>query len=332
MSSSPNLLLTGANGFVGFKVLLNALEQGYTVRAAIRSLSKADTITSHPKVKALGRSDALTFVEVPDITNQEAYFEAIKGITHVIHLASPLPSPVLDPETGIYLPNIKSTTSILHAAIKEPSVKKIVIASSIWANISLPPSSEKITAETRLAPNPKPYENMISAYSAGKAASLTAIADFIKEKSPTFDVVSVYPGFVFGTDDRALQAKDINASTNEMLLAVVKGEERTFAMPSGAVHVYDAAKLFMLALGEGVPKNIGATTPHTFDDAWEVVNKHFPKAVEAGTFTKGTQATFSVDWDATQTESHFGFKFRTYEDMVVDVAGQYLELLGKERS
>ncbi|KAK6858407.1 NAD-dependent epimerase/dehydratase fum13 [Apiospora arundinis] len=87
------LLLTGANGFVGFKVLLNALEQGYTVRAAIRSMSKSDFLSKHPKVQALNASDRLSFVEVPDITNPKAYEEAVKDVTHVIHLASPLPSP-----------------------------------------------------------------------------------------------------------------------------------------------------------------------------------------------------------------------------------------------
>lgn len=328
--SSPILLLTGATGFIGFKILLNALEQGYTVRAAVRSLSKSESLSAHPKVQALGRADRLSFVEVPDITNQEAYSDAVKGVTHIIHLASPLANPSLDPQRGIYEPTIKSTTGILHAAANEPSVKKVVIASSIFANIPFPPTADKITADSRLPDFPGPFDSILVAYSAGKIAAINATDKFVKDKSPSFEVVRVFPGFVLGTDDRALQPQDLLASTNQLLLGVITGQTGPAPMPSGAVHIYDAAKVFMLALDAGIP-NIGATAPHSFDDAWDIVKKHFPKAVEDGVFTQGSQPTFPVDWDAHQTERDFGFSFKTYEDIVVDVASQYLDLSGKEK-
>lgn len=100
--SSADLLITGATGFIGFKVLLGAPRAGYSVRAAIRSPEKAKALASHPKITASGKTDNLSFVEVPDIACDGAYDEAIKDVTYVIHLASPLPSPFLDPQTGIY--------------------------------------------------------------------------------------------------------------------------------------------------------------------------------------------------------------------------------------
>lgn len=36
----PDLLITGTTGFIGFKALLGALEEGYSVRAAVRSREK----------------------------------------------------------------------------------------------------------------------------------------------------------------------------------------------------------------------------------------------------------------------------------------------------
>lgn len=96
--------------------------------------------------------------------------------------------------------------------------------------------------------------------------------------------------------------------------------------------MYDVAKVHLLALKEGVVGNFGVTSIHVFDDAWDIVNKHFPKSVESGVFTQGHQPTVPVNWNAHSTEIEFGFNFKTYEAIVVDVAGQYLEFSGKEKA
>ncbi|TRX98041.1 hypothetical protein FHL15_001251 [Xylaria flabelliformis] len=330
---SPNLLLTGATGFIGFDVLLKALEEGWVVRAAIRSISKSGSIVNHPKITALGRSDRLSFVEIPDICDQNAYEEAIKGVTHVVHLASPLPSPFLDPLTAIYEPNINSVNAMLRAAAKEPSLQKLVIASSVFGNSPFPPDvSQHITAEYRVPNLPGPFDSMMPAYCGGKIAATNAIDTFAKENNPSFDLAVVFPGFVFGKDQRALKIEDFMSSTNRILLGIITGKDADSPMPAGAVHVDDVAKIIILALKDGAPRNIGTTVPHVFDKAWDIVEKHFPKAIETGVFTKGSQATVPVNWDASQTERDFNLKFKTWEDMVVDTAGQYLELSGKEKA
>ncbi|KAJ5663657.1 hypothetical protein N7507_004388 [Penicillium longicatenatum] len=331
--SSPDLLITGATGFIGFKVLLGALQAGYTVRAAIRSSEKAEALASHPIITASGKTNNLSFVEVPDITRDGAYDEAIKDVTYVIHLASPLPSPFLDPQTGIYEPNIKGVSTLLASAIKEPSVKKVVITSSVFANIPFPPNpSQEITAETRLPDLPGPFDSMLPAYSAGKIAALNFTDRFIKEKEPFFTVVNVFPGFVFGRDDRALEVLDLYAGTNRILLAAITGKSADSPLPAGATHVDDAAKVHLAGLKEGIAGNLGVTKVHDFNDAWKAVEKHFPEAVADGTFTQGNQPTVPVNWNAHQTEIDLEFDFKTYEDMVVDVAGQYLELSGKNKT
>ena len=42
MAGKRLILLTGATGFVGFRVLTTALEAGYNVGIAVRSLSKTN--------------------------------------------------------------------------------------------------------------------------------------------------------------------------------------------------------------------------------------------------------------------------------------------------
>ncbi|KAF2676484.1 putative cinnamoyl-CoA reductase [Lentithecium fluviatile CBS 122367] len=331
--ASPNLLITGVTGFIGFRVLLDALAQGYVVRAAVRSSSQMEALRSHPKIEALAPGDKLSFVEVLDFTREDAYLEAVQGVKYIIHLASPLPSPALDPQTGIYEPTVKSLASMLRAASTTPSLKKLVITASVFANMAFPPDvTAETTADSRVADRQGPFSNIVAAYSSGKVAALNATDAFIKEKKPSFAVVNIFPGFVFGTDDKALSVKNLMSGTNRILLSIIRGVPAPSPMPAGVAHVYDVAKLHLLVLQEGVVGNYGVTKAHVFDDAWEIVKKHFPKAVDEGIFSQGRQQTVPVKWDAHKTETEFGFNFRTYEDIVVDVAGQFLELSGEEKA
>ncbi|KAI1173631.1 putative cinnamoyl-CoA reductase [Nemania sp. FL0916] len=332
---APRLLLTGGTGFIGFQVLLMALAEGWKVRMAVRSIAASAWIMKHPKVVALGLTDddSLSFAEVPDICTPNAYDEAVLGVSHVIHLASPLPSRSLEPVKGIYEPNIKSVAAMLSATRKNPLLKKLVITSSVFGNSPFPPvPSQRITPESREPNLPGPFDNIVSAYWGGKTAALNAIDAFIKDTHPSFSISIVFPGFVFGRDERALKLEDFLASTNRILLGVVTGQIDEDAMPAGAVDVTDAAKLHVLALRPDAPVNLGCTVPHVFEDAWDAVAKHFPAAVKDGVLTKGSLPTIPVNWDASETEAKLGFKFRTWEDMVVDTVGQYLELSGHERA
>ncbi|KAH0031190.1 hypothetical protein KCU78_g2863, partial [Aureobasidium melanogenum] len=138
MVASALILITGVSGSIGFKVLLDALEQGYTVRAAVRSTAQAEFLRIHPKISALAPGDKLSFVEVPDLSVPGAYDQATKDATYIIHLASPLPSPFLDPQTDVYEPTVKGNENMLGAALQTPSLKKLVITSkSISTSVSL---------------------------------------------------------------------------------------------------------------------------------------------------------------------------------------------------
>ncbi|KAH6647952.1 putative cinnamoyl-CoA reductase [Truncatella angustata] len=330
--SSPNLLITGVTGFIGFNVLTTALQEGYTVRAAVRSIEKSKAISSHPKVLALGGHDKLSFVEIPDICREGAYDEALKGISYIIHQASPLPLPFLDPQTEIYEPTIKGVSTILQSALNAPTVKKVVITSSSFANTFPPDPTKQVTAESRVPDLPGPFDSALPAYGAGKVAALNLTDRFVKEKQPSFAVVNIFPGIVLGRDDRALNVQDLSAGTNMILLAVITGQSASWPLTSGVADVSDVAKAHVLALKEDVVKDIGVTTAHQFNDAWNFVEKHFPKAVADGIFTQGDQPTVPSCWDAYKNELDLGSNYNTYEDIVVNVASQYLELSGKEKA
>jgi NAD dependent epimerase/dehydratase family len=82
------ILLTGANGFIGSHVLALLLLQGHSVRAIIRSQSKASQVLSDfPNYVT-----KLDFGIVPDITSPSAFDNIVKSdppFDAVIHTASP---------------------------------------------------------------------------------------------------------------------------------------------------------------------------------------------------------------------------------------------------
>ena len=151
--STQIVLITGATGHIGFRTLVFALQAGYRVRVALRKLEQADKIKTTASIQPF--LDSIEFVQVPDITAADAYSEAIKGVDLVLHVASPIPSgsspgevrsgtyeyvlvrshsnlaPQNDWQKVFYDPAVKGTTSMLSAAAKERSVKRVVITSSV---------------------------------------------------------------------------------------------------------------------------------------------------------------------------------------------------------
>lgn len=117
-SSGARVLVTGANGYIAMWVIRTLLEQGYTVRGAVRSEEKG----KHLKEYFSKYGDKVEWVIVPDITKvcvpwskpsqngrmvwlmseqDGAFDEAVKGVNAIEHTASPLPSSAPDPD-GMY--------------------------------------------------------------------------------------------------------------------------------------------------------------------------------------------------------------------------------------
>lgn len=84
-NASKIIFVTGGTGFIGFHVLVQLLEAGYTVRATARG-KKANLLRN-----ALGTTyDKLQVLEIPDIFSDDLR-EALRGAYGIIHLASTTP-------------------------------------------------------------------------------------------------------------------------------------------------------------------------------------------------------------------------------------------------
>jgi nucleoside-diphosphate-sugar epimerase len=125
--SSKLIFITGATGFIGAATALQALQSGYRLRISVRKQEQIQ----HLKDTFKNYAKRLEFVVVPDITQQSAFAGKLDGADYIVHLASPLPHG--DDKASYFNPAIEGTTAILKEAARVPSVKKVVITSSIAA-------------------------------------------------------------------------------------------------------------------------------------------------------------------------------------------------------
>jgi len=132
--SGDLVLITGGTGLIGIKTIHLALEAGYSVRAAVRSQAKAEAILATPTVKAINPGSRLTFVIVPDMLADGAYDKAAQGVKYIMHIASGTihgTGPKEEEYEALLIqPALKGTISILDAAYKTTTVRRIIITSS----------------------------------------------------------------------------------------------------------------------------------------------------------------------------------------------------------
>jgi nucleoside-diphosphate-sugar epimerase len=81
MSTKGTVLISGINGYIASRTAETLLEAGYSIRGTVRSLSSAKGLQHVFKVYV--EAGKLSVVEVPDITKNGAFDEAVKGTPHL---------------------------------------------------------------------------------------------------------------------------------------------------------------------------------------------------------------------------------------------------------
>jgi len=181
-----------------------------------------------------------------------------------------------------------------------------------------------------------PYNHVFEAYSAGKVRALVYTKEFVKEKKPEWDVISIMPSFTVGDNEMITDPKLIADGTVAAAFAQVLGGDSGWGIvPSTSVHVEDVARLHVEALNPKIEGNQSFLAVSEgergtrWEDAIDIVNRNFPEAVKKGVLpNNGTAGTKRTRLDASRTEEVFGFKFQSYEEQVKAVARQYLSLVG----
>jgi nucleoside-diphosphate-sugar epimerase len=94
ISPPAKVLVTGANGYLATWVVKKYLEKGYSVRGAVRSLTKSAFLNEN----FAQYGDRFELVVVEDITKDGAFDEAVKGVDAIAHTASPFHYNITNPD------------------------------------------------------------------------------------------------------------------------------------------------------------------------------------------------------------------------------------------
>ncbi|KAM0427895.1 hypothetical protein ACHAPT_007354 [Fusarium lateritium] len=339
------VLLTGGTGFLGYAILVDLLKSGYRVRAAARSQAKVDKVLKAPSISALDlSSDQLTFVMIPDMTAPGAYDDAVQGVDLIVHAAAPLPSGKASKdgsEDAFVTASVDGSLGILKSAhTKGKTVKRIVMTSS---TVAIAPADVYVSnAEEREVlrgpdsrvdiPQP-PYDSELRAYCVAKAAALNASEAFIRDNDTSFDLISIMPSWIFGSDELFTNTKEIRTDSTQVLVNSLLTGNYGIPAVGNVVLCADVARAHVRALDLEIDGNQSfiLSTEVNWEDTIPIAKKHFPEEFASGPFRDGSpQPTLPIRWDASKTRDVLGIELATYDAMVKEVVGQYLELAKRE--
>lgn len=244
---SKPVLVTGGAGYIASWVIQYLLEDGLSVRATVRDKGDSKKI-SHLLKLGERFPGKLEFFEA-DLLKEGSFLNAIQekgGVELIIHTASPFViDGIKDPQKELVEPALFGTKNVLLSANQSPSVKRIVLTSSVAAvmgdNIDAANhpghrlSEKDWNTTSNLTHQPYPYSKTLAEREAWKIA----------EAQTRWDLITINPSFVMGP---SLSERADGTSVNFML-SMINGK---FApgvpdMTIGFVDVRDVARAHVLA-------------------------------------------------------------------------------------
>jgi nucleoside-diphosphate-sugar epimerase len=316
-------------------------------------------LESHVRVKPHTRN--LQWVLIPDLSNTDSFDPYLEGgVTGIIHIASPNAievnichrpyraqanlSQTDNYDRDIISPSTKTTLSVLNAAHRNTSVKRVVITSSAitlvpfaWMFGPAPPAPD-LTLFTAADINCKPAKvsSAIEAYFASKTLSRIATKEFLEKGKPSFELVNLLPTMVFGPDELATNVKELMTRDRRMVLSALM-DVKMPEMIGATVHVDDVARAHIQGLKSSVPGNrdyiLSSDVPEgiCWEDVEEAIRRNFPEAVEKGILKlEGKLAMRPWRLDTRETEEVFGWKPITFEETLKELVAQYLGFVKAE--
>lgn len=131
IDTSAPVLVTGATGYVAGVLIKDLLEAGVTVHGTVRDPSNTK---KYQHLTDIADKSSGTFKAFQgDLTTPGSFEEAMKGCSIVFHTASPFQMTVNDPAKDLVEPAVEGTRNVLRQCNETPSVKKVVLTSSIAA-------------------------------------------------------------------------------------------------------------------------------------------------------------------------------------------------------
>lgn len=271
------VLLTGASGYIGKHIALQLLNQGYTVRASVRSLSKSAEVIDAVEpglIEKTNLDSRLTFVEL-DLEKDAGWDLALRGVDVLMHTASPFPIASPKDENELIRPAVDGTLRALKAA-HAAGVKRVILTSSYAAIYGCDlPAGMGAYDETLFTDVTHPVGRV--AYTKSKALAEQAAWNFVKEKAPNIELTTINPVLVLGAP------LDTNfGSSISVVERIMKGKDPMLPdLRFPIVDVRDVAQMHVQAITIDATKGqriLASAETFSFVEMAKLIKSLYPKS------------------------------------------------------
>ncbi|KAM0755609.1 NAD-P-binding protein [Meredithblackwellia eburnea MCA 4105] len=322
--SNDLVLVTGATGFLGTEVALSFIEQGFKVRGTARSQAKAQEWEE----KNSSTKGKIEWAIVEDIVAPGAFTEAIKGVTILAHTASPFHFNVKDNVKDMLEPAVQGTREALLAAKNTPSVKRVVVTSSMAANLDLlAPNNGVGINYTEESWNPATYEqaaasdNVAFVYCASK--KLAEKEAWSIAEGASFDLTVLNPPLITGGFHQVVNSIASVHTSAQSLWQIVDNTEIPYTAFPAFVDVKNIADLHVLAATKDIAKGKRYLTIaggfQNFQIA-DILIANFPSEAHRIPVPTSREFPASYTFDSSKVEKELGIKWKTFEQSVIETA------------
>ncbi|PON89150.1 NAD(P)-binding domain containing protein [Trema orientale] len=230
--------VTGASGYIASWLVKFLLQRGYTVKASVRDPNDSRK-TAH-LTSLDGAKERLQLFKA-NLLDEGSFDSGIEGCEGVFHTASPFYHDIEDPQAELIDPAVKGTLNVLNSIAKFPSIKRVVLTSSIAAVVynGKPRTPDVVVDETWFS-DPDVCKESKLWYVLSKTLAEDAAWKFVKEKG--IDLVTINPAMVIGP----LLQPTLNTSA-AAILNLINGAQAFSNFSLGWVNVKDVANAHIQA-------------------------------------------------------------------------------------
>lgn len=187
------VLVTGGTGFVGIHIILQLMQQGYSVRTTVRSLTSTDKIIDTLNLHGVTSFDNISFFEA-DLLKDDNWSDIMEGCDYVLSVASPVFFEHVEKEEEMMRPAIEGIERILRIA-RDTGVKRVVMTSNFGAVGFSNKDVSTITTEEHWT---NPNERGLSVYEKSKLLAERAAWDFINREGKGLEFTTINPVAILG--------------------------------------------------------------------------------------------------------------------------------------
>jgi nucleoside-diphosphate-sugar epimerase len=237
--TNQRVLVTGGSGFIAGHCILQLLEQGYLVRATVRSLGREATVRSALEDAGMVNGGALSFVPA-DLLSDAGWDDVAAGCDFVLHVASPVPGGNVKNEDALTGPARDGTLRVLRSA-RNAGVKRVVLTSAFHAVSWGHPHIDRAFTEDDWTILDGPG---VDAYARSKTLAERAAWDFAAAEGGPTGLVTILPVAVMGP----AIGQDVSGA-NHVIQMMLDGAMPGFpSLFIPIVDVRDVARAHLLAM------------------------------------------------------------------------------------